>query len=701
MLQDSAERLAGIQFPPYRNDELLIYLDPGFSSDWGHYASYATAIHPEAHKRKVDLWHLTTADVSDDSAAKFSLLKAFDCRPMPGADDALFQKGGEIAGSSVTHFLERGLLERQPAQVLGSFLATVRALLDKLAAEHRYERIKIYMYTCHPLHVALMAELLAHPSYASLQIATHLNLFYLNPCLCTDKKPEQYEKLLALVSRSLELHDPGAKITLYLDSQRSIERYQNHFARKLVLSPLPLAGQKRKKSLVSNPPGSITIGFFGFAHEKQGYPLFKELYDRISRDEKYRHVHFVVRHNKKYSPQAIREMASSFQGEQERIVHLPGNFLQELIYDEYVARCDIIAIPHSREYYPCQTSGLCTDALTRGKMIVVPDDTWMSDQLQNFGSGEVFRSGDADDFVEVTRKILDNFEEYSAPSDRDPERFSRFHSAKTLFNMMEVGYGVPETDLLKLKDRHKGKRCFVVGNGPSLNQMDLNKLEGEYVFCTNAFFLMFPRISWRPQYFTCVDTRVLPDRAEGIIKMHEENPDMVLLFPQRVLNHETKEVARAIDIIPPAKNRFYFNQVVPNQNDLPFSAFSIEAHNHVVQPYTVTVTALQLAVHLGFDEIYLIGCDTNYVVPDTVLKEGNDPKLGKFLFTSTKDDDPNHFCPEYFGQGRKWHNPQVHNMIWHYEMAHEATALYGRHVYNATVGGKLEVFPRVDFEELF
>ena len=231
--------------------------------------------------------------------------------------------------------------------------------------------------------------------------------------------------------------------------------------------------------------------------------------------------------------------------------------------------------------------------------------------------------------------------------------------------------------------------------------MDLNKLKGEFVFCTNAFFLMFPKISWRPQYYTCVDTRVLPDRARDIIKMHKDNPDMVCFFPHQVVDHQTQEATPTEKIIPPASNRIYFSQNVPLNDNLPFSAFSIEANKHLIQPYTVSITVLQLAYFLGFEPMYLIGCDTDYKVPSTVRMEGEETTQGKMFFTSTVDDDPNHFSPDYFGKGRKWHNPQVENMIWHYMMAHEATAICGRHIYNATVGGKLEVFPRVNFDELF
>lgn len=260
---------------------------------------------------------------------------------------------------------------------------------------------------------------------------------------------------------------------------------------------------------------------------------------------------------------------------------------------------------------------------------------------------------------------------------------------------------VMDTNLRRLKNIHRWQRCFIMGNGPSLNNMELKRLEGEYLICSNAIFLLFDRVGWRPQYYTCVDTRVLPDRSADIIKMHAENPEMICFFPQEIVDHQTQAVTPTSEIIPPGNNRLYFKQNIPLHDNLPFSAFSIEPDKFLVQAYTVTITALQLAFLLGFEPIYLIGCDTDYKVPVTVQQEGEETPLGKMFFTSTIDDDPNHFTPDYFGKGRKWHNPQVENMIWHYKMAHEATAICGRHVFNATVGGKLEVFPRVAFEDLF
>lgn len=52
-------------------------------------------------------------------------------------------------------------------------------------------------------------------------------------------------------------------------------------------------------------------------------------------------------------------------------------------------------------------------------------------------------------------------------------------------------------------------RVIVVGNGPSLNMLPMHLLDGEDVFVSNNFHLMFPYISYRPRYLAMTDAYVL------------------------------------------------------------------------------------------------------------------------------------------------------------------------------------------------
>lgn len=241
--------------------------------------------------------------------------------------------------------------------------------------------------------------------------------------------------------------------------------------------------------------------------------------------------------------------------------------------------------------------------------------------------------------------------------------------------------------LAGLKGAYTGHRCFIMGNGPSLNKMDLRLFSDEYVWGSNRCYLLFERIQWRPAFFVSVDTRVLPDIADDVNRLMHSLPRTRFFFPvafRREGHLEWKP------------NVYWYNEVMPEDVTNPAEMFSFDVTVRVSAVRTVTVAALQLAVHLGFNPIYLIGCDTSYTVPSSVKCEG----AGKDNLVSEADDDCNHFDPRYFGKGRKWHEPHADRMLAHYRLTQDVCMPRGIRIYNATVGGQLEVFPRVDYREV-
>ena len=239
--------------------------------------------------------------------------------------------------------------------------------------------------------------------------------------------------------------------------------------------------------------------------------------------------------------------------------------------------------------------------------------------------------------------------------------------------------------LESMKGEFSGERCVVMGNGPSLNEMDLARFASERVWASNRAYLLFERIEWRPRFWVAVDRRVVPDIAAELMGVQASLPETRFFYPDEFLLDGS---------LSSLENTYWFREIREPDNA---TRFTLSPPDYVSSVGTVTITALQLAVHLGFNPIYLIGCDTSYTVPTTAKHEGGDANR----LVSTVDDDPNHFDPSYFGAGRRWHEPHVDRMVEHYEKALEATRASGVDVINATVGGNLEVFPRVDYEDVF
>lgn len=257
-------------------------------------------------------------------------------------------------------------------------------------------------------------------------------------------------------------------------------------------------------------------------------------------------------------------------------------------------------------------------------------------------------------------------------------------------------------DLTKFENIHAGEQCVIVGNGPSLNKMDLSVLSRVPVFAANSIFLLFDKVEWRPTYYSCVDTRVLPDIAKDISSIIGENKETTCFFPSEL--HIYDGTGRTVDtrkLVGATPSTYFFKQAYVEKEKLPEGAFSMNLNQHAYVPNTVTISLMQIAAYMGFKEMVLVGCDTSYKIPASVEQSGPESSDGhKLLLTSTEDDDPNHFDPAYFGKGKAWHNPKVEDMIWHYEQAKQVLRPHGVRVINATVGGQLEVFERANYKEI-
>lgn len=227
-----------------------------------------------------------------------------------------------------------------------------------------------------------------------------------------------------------------------------------------------------------------------------------------------------------------------------------------------------------------------------------------------------------------------------------------------------------------IKGKFAGNRIFILGNGPSLNQMPLYLLKNEYTMCFNRFPLMYERVNWKPSFYAVTDDLLLRDMSEEINKTTEEVE--YSFFPDlHPSNLNVKKVIKQRD------NVFWLHVDKPEFSDhLPACGIN----------KTVVNAGIQIAAWMGFSEIYLLGVDMTF--GDQKIKKGNSRNW------QAQGDDPNHFDPRYFNAGRKYHNPMVGEMLEKFEECKEFFEPRGVNIYNAGFGGKLEAFERKDFDEL-
>ena len=190
------------------------------------------------------------------------------------------------------------------------------------------------------------------------------------------------------------------------------------------------------------------------------------------------------------------------------------------------------------------------------------------------------------------------------------------------------------------KNKHLGQRCFIIGNGPSLNKTDLTLIQDEYTFGLNRIYLNFEKMRYVPTYYVAVNPYVI-----------EQSKNEILSIPApKFISHA------GIPYLPGREDILFVRELGVKQ-------FSEDLSQGWLLWATVTFCAMQVAYYMGFQEVILVGID-------------------------------------YFGPGMRWQLPDLEASEIVYKMAKKVFEHDGRKILDATVDGHLQVFPKVSFEEV-
>lgn len=185
----------------------------------------------------------------------------------------------------------------------------------------------------------------------------------------------------------------------------------------------------------------------------------------------------------------------------------------------------------------------------------------------------------------------------------------KFFSLYSLFLFRwDKCYAKNQSRLESLRDVHKSKRVFVVGNGPSLKASDLDTLKrnNEITFSSNNIYKIFPFTEWRPNYYIQINDGIPNERLMGMMEGAEA--EYKFFKPEGFL--KTRKVSG---------NKIYLN-VNGNRRYLEKPRFSEDASKVIYAVATSTYALIELAVYMGSREIYIIGCDNQY--SKTLTKDG-------------------------------------------------------------------------------
>lgn len=242
--------------------------------------------------------------------------------------------------------------------------------------------------------------------------------------------------------------------------------------------------------------------------------------------------------------------------------------------------------------------------------------------------------------------------------------------------------------LQKLKGIYEGKRCFVIGNGPSLKIEDLEKLDTEYSFACNSIYALYNKTKWRPSFYCAIDSifcrEMMSDKNDMMRLTDGCQMAFTSVLGEGIQHRDDSDFA----------NVYYMKNLSENP-----IKFSTECSEQVYYGGTVAYTMLQLAVYMGFKEIYLIGIDFSFSVEHHM--DGTITRNNIVNHMPEVEREEERFQQAMYERLGEKYCAKVDLQLAGYQTAKEYADTHGIKIFNATRGGKLEVFERVNFDELF
>lgn len=229
--------------------------------------------------------------------------------------------------------------------------------------------------------------------------------------------------------------------------------------------------------------------------------------------------------------------------------------------------------------------------------------------------------------------------------------------------------------MARIHNSHLGESCFVIGNGPSLTTENLETLNKKGIdsFAVNRIYKVFPQTTWRPTYYVSTDAVLIRDCLDEVSAMPVE--------------HKFIPLQNKYYLGIKVKGAHYFFRNDRREKDQP-DGFSLDCTAQVNMRGTVTIACIQLAIHMGYRHIYLIGIDHNF---DKVITENGemviDPSV-KNYFIEGYDDDVSNEVQHDLG-----------NTTIAYWDVRKFVDKNGIEVLNASRQTKLNAFPVISFEE--
>lgn len=237
------------------------------------------------------------------------------------------------------------------------------------------------------------------------------------------------------------------------------------------------------------------------------------------------------------------------------------------------------------------------------------------------------------------------------------------------------------------------ERCFIVGSGSSLNNVDTKLLETEVIIGINAGYLKKDVVKARIKMWIIIDYFFLDPLPLEAIKAIEDNVGEAMYF----IPVQAQKIVERYNLFSGKQVYYLFFSTTINNRYISKQSQYLNLHSAIFKPIGSVETAILCARYLGIKSVNLIGCDSDWFA-----------RLSDEQRHFFRESENEHSIDSKIPKDWVDHNSMESKLLYGY-LLYKAYRLLNELlknkndvvIYNASGGGLLDVFPLIKYESLF
>jgi len=256
----------------------------------------------------------------------------------------------------------------------------------------------------------------------------------------------------------------------------------------------------------------------------------------------------------------------------------------------------------------------------------------------------------------------------------------------------------------EFKNKHKGKRCFVIGGGPSVKNINLGTLKDEYTFVMGEFDNNPQFKALNPKFYVISDSVYFTEGESDHWNKQFEKKDKTIKSSTNIfVSLDARAYIEKYHLF--TNHKFYYlgmRGIISEK-----FPFNIDFDKYIPWPKNSMLLSIMIAVYMGFEEIYLLGCEHNFLCFN--IGQGKAISYDYGHKDSVTEVDINNdevvkklAVPRDLAMTYEDNIAHVFQLFKNYRIFYSKVKKFYPNVkiYNATPNSYLDVFPMINFDDI-